>query len=152
MTSVMLRIVITVVRVWTRLYTWRMDATSRDRRLAEIESDLWECQAVEHDRLRLAIQITQRLVLGVFSDVRWRLEQSTERFHLARQTVFAFAATVVIVAIWVVLAVRPTALPQPPAAPDLVSRRTPYPPPPPPPPPPCPPPGVGRPTVQPCTP
>ena len=82
----MRRFAIAIVRAWTSLYTWRMSATLREERRAEIESDLWEFQ---HDRtesgsLEIAAQMLLRLVLGVPDDLGWRLEHTaveTERSH-----------------------------------------------------------------------
>jgi len=82
----MLQLAIAVVRAWTSLYTWRMSATLREERRAEIESDVWEFQ---HDRrksgsLEVAAQMLLRLLLGMPDDLGWRLEHTaleSERSH-----------------------------------------------------------------------
>ena len=72
----MLRFALTIVRVWTTLYTSGMPDGLRETRRAEIESDLWESQ---HDRrpesdLGVSGQILLRLLRGVPDDVLWRVE------------------------------------------------------------------------------
>jgi hypothetical protein len=43
----LLQLSVAAVRLWTRVYTWRMPRSVREARIAEIESDLWECQSDE---------------------------------------------------------------------------------------------------------
>ena len=72
-----------VVLAWTRFYTAGLTDELRERRLAEIESDLWE---FEHDADRprfAALHVLLRLVLGMWHDVSWRIEHRTP--HLAPQ-------------------------------------------------------------------
>jgi hypothetical protein len=149
----LLRLSVTAVRMWARVYTWRMPRSVREARLAEIESDLWECQADEAAGPALAMQIIGRLALGIFDDVRWRVENGSRGSHVARRTIALSIGTAAVLAcVWAGLAMSSTQPPELPAAPDIRWRRTPYPPPPPPPPPPCNPPGIGREPFSPCTP
>jgi hypothetical protein len=94
---------IALVRLWTRLYTWRMPPLLREARLEEIESDLWECQ---HDPAdsdgRAAVQIFARLFIGMPSDLCWRIEQRVvERQLFGTRITLAAAAAVVMGALWV---------------------------------------------------
>ena len=153
MTSLSLRISVAAVRAWTRAYTWHMPPAVREARRAEIESDLWECQTDAAAGPALAIQIIRRLVLGLFDDLRWRIEDVSTDSHVARRTLaFSVASAAVLTCVWVGLIVIPGTPPQAPAAPEVRWRRAHYPPPPPPPPPPCNPPGIGREPFSPCTP
>jgi len=153
MRSLWLRISLAAVRTWTRVYTWRMPRSVRDARRAEIESDLWECRAGDASGPALPIQIIGRLVLGLFDDVRWRVEHVSRDSHVARRTLaFSVASAAVLTCVWVGLIVIPGTPPQAPTAPEVSWRRAQYPPPPPPPPPPCNPPGIGREPFSPCTP
>lgn len=149
-----LRIAIAAVRAWTCLYTWRLAEPVRERRRAEIESDIWECQHDADAGRDLAMRLVVRLVLGIFDDVRWRAEQigaSSERRPVLALSV---GAAVLLACMLFAIAGRGVNPPQPPAAPELDWRHKnrPAPPPPPPPPPPCNPPGIGRPPFSPCTP
>jgi hypothetical protein len=153
MTSLFLRISIEAVRTWTRLYTCRMPRSVREARRAEIESDLWECQTDEAAGPALPVQIMGRLALGVFDDLCWRVEHGARGSHVTRRTIALAGGTAAVLAcLWAGLAMSLAQPPQPPAAPEVRWRRTPYPPPPPPPPPPCNPPGIGRKPFSPCTP
>jgi hypothetical protein len=144
---------IAAVRAWTRIYTWRLEPSLRDARRAEIDSDLWECQADGRTPRLLALQTIGRLVAGAFHDLQWRIEQVSDRRRPARRLVLVtLGAGALATSLWIALATSSVEMPEPPAAPPLVARRTHYPVPPPPPPPPCPPPGLGLPRVRPCTP
>lgn len=150
--TALLRFSVAAVRLWTRVYTWRMPRSVREARLAEIESDLWECQTDEAAGPALPIQIVGRLAWGVFDDVRWRVEQGSRGSHAARRTIaFSVGTAAVLACLWAGLALSSAEAPPLPAAPGVRSRPTPYPPPPPPPPPPCNPPGIGREPFSPCT-
>ena len=74
--TALLRLSVAAVRLWTRVYTWRMPRSVREARRAEIESDLWECQTDEAAGPALPMQIMGRLALGVFDDMRWRAEHA----------------------------------------------------------------------------
>jgi len=152
MTSILVRISATAVRTWTSIYTWRMPRSVREARRAEIESDLWECQADDGASPALPIQIIGRLVLGIFDDVRWRVGHMNRNSHVARAVALSIATTAVLTCVWVVLGITTGAAPQAPATPEVRWERVEYPPPPPPPPPPCNPPGIGRKLFSPCTP
>ena len=64
-----------LVLAWTRLYTAGLPAEMRQRRCAEIESDVWEFEN-DPDRPRFAgVHLILRLVRGAGHDVSWRFEQ-----------------------------------------------------------------------------
>ena len=69
-----------VVRAWVRMYVVGLPANERAERLAEIDSDLWEHvydgDAAARSPYGTARQVVLRCVLGVPSDVVWRLDQS----------------------------------------------------------------------------
>jgi hypothetical protein len=137
---------IALVRAWTRTCTWRMEPSARDRRRAEIESDLWEF----HEDLRrrgaspsgIAIHMLARLVMGIPNDLLWRLECERDRDLALRRstwtTMAAVGAAAGIAALWVLFTV--SSLGALPPLPDSVHVERVYlralPPPPPPPPPP----------------
>lgn len=63
-------------RRWVRLYTRRLDDGPRDRRRAEIESDLYEhrAEAIAAGATghRLAAEILGRVLVGMPADLSWR--------------------------------------------------------------------------------
>lgn len=65
-----------VVRRWARLYTAGLEDNVRHRRLAEIESDLWEHErdAVESGLRPVAfvIEVLARFLVGIPADLAWR--------------------------------------------------------------------------------
>jgi hypothetical protein len=64
-----------LVVAWTRLYSAGLPDEMRQRRSAEIESDLWE---FEHDPNRprfAAAHLLLRLLGGIWHDLIWRIEQ-----------------------------------------------------------------------------
>ena len=145
------RVIVACVRAWSRFYTFGLPDQLRERRLHEIESDLWEERHDSIDRIG-GFHVASRLVRGIVDDIQWRSSVATEEGS-ARWTVAAMvAAAIVISSLWLILFTSGSQLPPPPAAPDLVTRRMTLPPPPPPPPPPCNPAGIGRPAFSPCTP
>ena len=148
------RIAVAAVRAWTRLYTWRLHESARERRRAEIESDLWESQHDDASGSDLARVLIARLVLGIVSDLRWRAGEMTTASQRRRLVAVSVGAVVLLVC--VLLGASPSRVdpPQPPPSPNLDWRHgsRPAPPPPPPPPPPGNPPGIGRPAFSPCTP
>ena len=101
-TSPSVETAIALVRLWTRLYTWRMSPALREARREEIESDLWECQ---HDPADSgsgpAVQMVARLVMGMPSDLCWRIEQRVERPSFGPRITLAAAAGLVIGALWI---------------------------------------------------
>jgi hypothetical protein len=66
-----------VVRRWTQLYTRGLEASLRDARRAEIDSDLWsqvhEANEAGHGPITLGAELLIRLVLGIPADIAWRL-------------------------------------------------------------------------------
>jgi hypothetical protein len=139
----------TLVRVWTCVYSWRLAPAIRDRRRAEIESELWEFQQDPERGKHPAAHTIARLLIGIPDDLSWRADcVSTHRTPLrARLRVAAWTvATVVVIAALYILPLM-TAATLPPL-PDKPRVRMPAPPPPPPPP--CAPPGYAQP--RPCTP
>lgn len=148
-----LRIAVSLVRTWTRVYTTGLPAALRERRIAEIESDLWEHGHDSPGPVVNSLAIVRRLAAGIPDDLGWRVTCVGFDPHAARWVAATILALAILTSsIWVVLANRNLALPNPPAPPDLINRPANYPPPPPPPPPPCNPPGIGRAPVVPCTP
>ena len=148
-TSRLSRLSTDCVRHWTRLYTLGMPESTREARLAEIESDLWEQQRDCDD----PFNVFSRLLRGMLDDFRWRVEHMANEPHPARRAlVLSLGVVILFSTLWVGVAMRDAGTPQPPAAPAFISRPAGYPPPPPPPPPPCNPPGIGRAPFSPCTP
>ena len=107
MNSPLLSLAVRCVRGWTRLYTWRMPAASRETRRAEIESDLWEfqCDEARDHALVSASHILLRLVIGIPDDLGWRVEQAAVAGTLAQRSIALSArvagAAVFICALWV---------------------------------------------------
>jgi len=67
-----------MTRSWVALYTLGLPPEFRDARRAEIDSDLWEHQRTarlqDQPPGETALQLLTRLLLGILSDVTWRLE------------------------------------------------------------------------------
>jgi TonB family protein len=125
------------VRLWTRIYTWRLPPAVREARCREIDSDLWEAA---HDpdmtQAELAIQMFMRLTLGIADDIAWRVAQ----VRVARSMTLRMVRAAAILSVLLLLAAvaRPaTNMPDLPA-PPIIARQAkavlPAPPPPPPPP------------------
>src|SRR5262245_10263816 len=133
MTSPLMTFAIELVRLWTRLYTWRMDPVLRAARRAEIESDLWELQQDDaQGGIDPAAHVLIVLVSGVPDAVCWRVEHDDFGDRLLRRTVAVIGTAVVIVfaGTWWVLSLMATAtLPQPPAKIAFVIAAPPPPPP-----------------------
>jgi hypothetical protein len=123
-----LRAATAIVRAWTRLYTAGLPAAVRDRRRAEIDSDIWEFTQQPGAGLHLLL----RAMLGAFDDLAWR-DASVRRPWLHRAAAAGLAATLFVAGVFVTLA-RPAPLPAP-APLNQHARAVPPPPPPPPPPP-----------------
>src|SRR5512133_2674671 len=68
------RVVVALVRGWTRLYTSGLPGESRIPRRQEIESDLWESLNDPGARW-LPMTLRCRLVGGIPDDLGWRAEQ-----------------------------------------------------------------------------
>jgi hypothetical protein len=150
----MTALAVAIVRAWTFVYTVGLPTDDRERRRAEIESDLWENANDPAGGAALAGRIISRLILGLVDDVRWRVEQTKTRASQRQALAVMLTAAVLLLFVWIGVTTRHVDPPQPPEAPDLDwrHRHRPAPPPPPPPPPPCNPPGIGRPAFSPCTP
>ena len=67
-----------VTRAWVRLYTSGLQPLVRESRRAEIDSDLWEhgrlAELVREPPLRTAKEMLARAVLGMLSDITWRVQ------------------------------------------------------------------------------
>jgi hypothetical protein len=127
---------IALVRWWTQIYTWGMPAEARASRIAEIESDLWECRREHGASGATAMQILLRLVLGAVDDLVWRTTFDFATYPGRRQA-WAFTAmfalvTLIAAAAWVASIVSASELPTPPRVMHFMP--SPQPPPPPPPP------------------
>ncbi len=73
-----LAVAIACVRLWTRLYTSGLPPVVRNRRRAEIDSDLWEWRTDHAGEPGApgAVHVLLRLLLGIPDDVAWRMELS----------------------------------------------------------------------------
>jgi hypothetical protein len=151
MTAPLFALAVAVLRGWTHAYTWRLDPVLRERRRAEIESDLWEFQQdpAAIRGLSPGLHVLARTLRGVPDDLGWRADNivvgATREWRVAM--VAATAAAVVVAALWVFTSLQHAELPRPPATPNALYLRTtnrlpPPPPPPPPPAPPCQPPSL----------
>ena len=93
----------TVVRTWTRAYTWGMPSAWAEQRRAEIESDLWEHQ---HDPdgargLTPAVQVFARLFAGIADDLSWRVERTTlQDCVVIRRALTLAATTAALLVLW----------------------------------------------------
>jgi hypothetical protein len=61
-----------LVAAWAGLYTRGLPAASRDERLAELESDLWEHRAACGEGLGPQVTILSRCLRGMPADLAWR--------------------------------------------------------------------------------
>jgi hypothetical protein len=108
MNSPLIRLAVSCVRGWTRLYTWRMPPASRETRRAEIESDVWECQsdAAGDHVIGSALHILLRLLIGIPDDLGWRVEQVAIAGTLMQRSIALSArvagAALFIGALWVI--------------------------------------------------
>jgi hypothetical protein len=86
-----------LVRGWTRAYTWGVPQAWAEQRRTDIESDLWEFQYdLDGPRgLTPAIQILGRLITGVGDDLLWRVEHTTWHDNVVIRRAVVFAATTV---------------------------------------------------------
>jgi hypothetical protein len=123
-----------IVRAWTRLYTWRLPARTRDTRRAEIDSDLWEFTHDRDDRrVAPAVHVLARLIAGIPDDVTWRAAHVSLGTGPMRAAISLTTAAIAVLATWAYVVAAPIELPAPV---PLVKEVHVYPPPPPPPPPP----------------
>ena len=76
--SAALDLAVGMTRSWVAVYTSGLRPEFRDARRAEIDSDLWEHQRTarlqDQPPGETALQLLTRLLLGILSDVTWRLE------------------------------------------------------------------------------
>ena len=76
--SAALALAIGMTRSWVTLYTSGLPRELRDGRRAEIDSDIWEHQRtaefLDQPPGGTALQLLARLLLGLPSDLTWRLE------------------------------------------------------------------------------
>jgi hypothetical protein len=107
-----------IVRAWTRLYTWRLPAAVRQRRCAEIESDLWEFErdSIGTSPLVVAAHVVARLMFGMHADLAWRGEHvHGHAMSRTKPIVWTLAMLAFLTAWWVVGLMQTDTLPQPPA-------------------------------------
>ena len=135
------RVVVTLVRGWTRLYTVGLPQDTRTLRRQEIESDLWESLNDPEARC-LPLPLLARLIVGIPDDLGWRVEQPRPASPAMLALAFAGVCTLVLMGL-IAWAGTAASLPRPePLVRVQPDRR---PPPPPPPPPPVPGPASGQP-------
>ena len=76
--SAALDLAVGMTRSWVALYTSGLPPEFRDARRAEIDSDLWEhrqiAELTEEPQGETTFHLLTRLLLGILSDVTWRLE------------------------------------------------------------------------------
>ena len=126
------RLVIVLVRGWTRLYTLGLPEEHRVLRRQEIDSDLWESLNDPEARL-LTLTLFVRLIAGIPDDLGWRVDQPRPARPLMFALVFAGVCTLMLMGL-IAWAGKATPLPRPePLAHVRADRRPPPPPPPPPP-------------------
>lgn len=138
-----------LVRAWTCAYTWRLEPGIRDRRRAEIESELWEFQQDPDRGNFAALHVLARLLIGIPDDLSWRAELDAARRTPLRARVriaaWTVATLVVVAALWILPLMMTQTLPPLPDKPRVKMAAPPLPPPPP-----CAP--AGYPQFRPCTP
>ena len=96
-------IAVTLVRAWTRAYTWGTPSVWAEQRRADIESDLWEHQQDPNGARGLprALQVLARLFAGIADDLWWRVERSTPQDNvLVRRALTLAATTVALSVLW----------------------------------------------------
>jgi hypothetical protein len=96
-------VAVTIVRVWTRVYTWGAPSELAEQRRADIESDLWEQQQDPNGGRGLvpAVQVLLRLFTGIADDFTWRVEHTTLQDNVViRRAVTLAAATVALSVLW----------------------------------------------------
>jgi uncharacterized protein (TIGR03435 family) len=88
MTALLLSFAASLVRAWTWLYTSRLPPLVRDRRRAEIESDLWEFErdCVRASAAAAPFHVLFRLARGIPDDLGWCVEQAVSAGVLRHQT------------------------------------------------------------------
>ena len=94
---------VTIVRAWTRVYTWGAPSELAEQRRADIESDLWEQQQDPNggSGLAPAVQVLLRLFTGIADDFTWRVEHATLQDNVViRRAVTLAATTVALSVLW----------------------------------------------------
>jgi len=94
---------VTIVRAWTRVYTWGAPSELAEQRRADIESDLWEQQQDPNGGRGLApaVQVLLRLFTGIADDFTWRVEHTTLQDNVViRRAVTLAATTVALSVLW----------------------------------------------------
>jgi hypothetical protein len=138
-----------LVRAWTHAYTWRLEPAVRDRRRAEIESELWEFEQDPERGKHPAAHMLVRLLVGIPDDLSWRAEHALARRTRVRTSVrvaaWTVATVIIAAALWILPLMTAGTLPPLPDKPRVKMAA-----PPPPPPPPCAP--AGYPQFKPCAP
>ena len=87
-----------LTRRWVRLYTGMVAGAARDRRRAEIDSDLWEqlaeARANEQSRTNAQIAVVARMLAGVPADLSWarRVRRTTKEQRSMKQRVLGITA------------------------------------------------------------
>lgn len=90
--------VVRATRWWVGVYTAGLAPEVRERRRAELESDLWEqrheAEVLGRRPSGTAVQILRRLLLGMPADLGWRRRQEGGKLLavLVRGTVLGFVA------------------------------------------------------------
>lgn len=78
----------TLTRTWVKAYTRGIPTELRDRRRAEVDSDLWEQSRDDRHggrpRFETSLEIVVRLLLGVPADLSWRLEHTSPKRSATR--------------------------------------------------------------------
>jgi hypothetical protein len=101
---------VTIVRAWTRVYTWGAPSELAEQRRADIESDLWEQQQDPNGGRGLApaVQVLLRLFTGIADDFTWRVEHTTLQDNVViRRAVTLAATTVALSVLWGSLGAAP---------------------------------------------
>jgi len=94
---------VTIVRAWTRVYTWGAPSELAEQRRADIESDLWEQQQDPNGGRGLApaVQVLLRLFTGIADDFTWRVEHTTLQDNVViRRAVTLAVATAALSVLW----------------------------------------------------
>ena len=127
------RLMVALVRAWTRLYTLGLSKEDRARRCQEIDSDIWE-SLNDPDTRELPVTLLVRFLMGIPDDVGWRVEQPHPARPLMFAVMFAGVCTLMLIGL-IAWAGTAAALPRPEPIVHFQPDRQPPPPPPPPPPP-----------------
>src|SRR5687767_4588776 len=103
-----------IVRAWTRFYTWGLPRELSEARLAEIESDLWEFHADAAGRRRFnpTLHVLARLAIGIPDDLWWRAEHAPGAGRPLRTGVAVAAVALVISAALVLASLQQVDLPR----------------------------------------